>query len=124
MQKFLRKIKRSIKKSLSTFNKNWIKRRRNFKRSILTCKGSQAGYLSHFSLVKENVCFPGYPELGPDALTDLTKLLLVLPTLRIFGLLFVNCFLKYKVPVVMAGLRIKQTSGNMLGMMKVFWTFF
>lgn len=48
MQKFLKKIKKNIKKSLNTFNKNWIKRKKNFKRSILMFKDSQASYLSSF----------------------------------------------------------------------------
>lgn len=44
------------------------------------CKDSQASYLSGFSVVKEKICFPGCPELGPDTLIDLTKLLLMLFT--------------------------------------------
>lgn len=64
MQKSLRKIKRSIKKSLNTFSKNWIRRRKNFKGNILMCKDSQASYLGYFSAVQGNICFPGCSELG------------------------------------------------------------
>lgn len=67
MQKFLKKIRRSIKKNLNTFNKNWIKRKKSFKRSILMCRDNQASYLSSFSVVKENVCFQGCSEHKPDA---------------------------------------------------------
>lgn len=45
------------------------------------CRGSQASDLSGCSVVKDNVCFPGYSELGIGTLTDLTK-----PLLLIFAL--------------------------------------
>jgi len=77
------------------------------------CKGSQASCLSDFSVVKENLCFPAYSQLGPDTLTDVSKLLLMLFTL------FVKCFLKYKVSFVMSGLRTKQMNGNMTGTVRI-----
>lgn len=38
-KKFQKKKKRNIRRNLSTFNKNWIRKRRNFRRTTLTCRG-------------------------------------------------------------------------------------